>query len=234
MRPEIDLYADGAVVEEMLAARVEGLVTGFTTNPTLMRKAGVTDYRAWSRQALEAVPDLPISFEVLADDFPGMARQAREIAAWGSNVFVKIPVTSIQGVSSAPLIHELSAEGVKINATAILTLDQVRTVAAALAPGVPSIVSIFAGRIADTGLDPEPIMREARAFLAPLPEVRLLWASARELLNIFQAQACGCDIITVSPDILKKYAMVGMDLAALSLETVKMFSRDAAAAGFSL
>ena len=232
--PGIDIYADGAVVAEMVAARAEGMVTGFTTNPTLMRKAGVVDYRAWSREALAAVPDLPISFEVLADDFPGMGRQAREIASWGSNVFVKIPVTNTLGESAAPLIRELSAEGVQVNATAILTLDQVRTVAAALDPKVPAIVSVFAGRIADTGRDPEPVMREALAILAPLPEARLLWASCRELLNIFQARACGCHIITVAPDTLKKLAMVDMDLGALSLDTVRMFCRDAAAAGFEL
>jgi len=234
LRPGIDLYADGAVVEEMLAASAEGLVAGFTTNPTLMRKAGVTDYRAWSRQALAAVPDLPISFEVLADDFREMGRQAREIAGWGANVFVKIPVTNTEGVSSAPLIAELAGQGVQINATAILTLEQVRTVAAALNPEVPAIVSVFAGRIADTGRDPEPVLREAKAILAPNPKARLLWASTRELLNIIQAQACGCDIITVSPDLLKKYALFGMDLRELSLETVRMFCRDAAAAGFAL
>ena len=230
----IDIYADGAVVAEMLAARAEGVVKGFTTNPTLMRKAGVVDYRDWSRQALAAVPDLPISFEVLADDFPGMRRQALEIASWGANVFVKIPVTNTLGESSAPLIRELAGLGVQVNATAILTLDQVRTVAAALDPGVPAVVSVFAGRIADTGRNPEPVMREALGILASLPKAMLLWASCRELLNIFQARDCGCQIITVAPDTLKKLAMVGMDLDALSLDTVKMFCRDAGAAGFTL
>ena len=230
----IDIYADGAVVAEMLAARAEGLVKGFTTNPTLMRKAGVLDYRDWSRQALAAVPDLPISFEVLADDFPGMARQAREIASWGANVFVKIPITNTLGESSGPLIRELASEGVQVNATAILTLDQVRLVAAALDPAVPAVVSVFAGRIADTGRDPGPVMKEARALLSALPRAGLLWASCRELLNIFQARDCGCQIITVPPDILRKLAMVDMDLEALSLDTVKMFCRDAGAAGFTL
>lgn len=232
--PGIDLYADGAVVAEMLAARAAGFVAGFTTNPTLMAKAGVTDYRAWSRQALAAVPDLPISFEVLADDFQEMGRQAREIAAWGSQVFVKIPITNTFGESSLHLIRELSGEGVQINATAILSLDQVRGVVEALHPDAAAIVSVFAGRIADTGRDPVPIMAEARAILAPRPRARLLWASCRELLNVFQARDCGCHIITVTPDILRKMAMVGMELEALSLDTVRMFSRDAAAAGFCL
>lgn len=234
MKLGIDLYADGAVVAEMLAARAEGRVKGFTTNPTLMCKAGVKDYRAWSRQALDAVPDLPISFEVLADDFTEMLRQALEIASWGTNVFVKIPITTTTGESSVPLIKDLAAQGVRVNATALLTLDQVRSVAQALDPGVPAIVSVFAGRIADTGCDPVPIMKESLAILAPLPKAKLLWASCREVLNIFQAQDCGSHIITVTPDILKKLSMVGMDLGALSLDTVKMFFRDAKAAGFSL
>jgi transaldolase len=230
----IDLYADGAVIEEMLETKATGRVAGFTTNPTLMRKAGVSDYRGWARQVLQAIQDMPVSFEVLADDFPGMARQAREIASWGPNVFVKIPVTNGQGESSAPLVAELCAQGVQVNVTALLTLDQVRRVAEALNPAVPAIVSVFAGRIADTGRDPLPLMAEALRILESNPRARLLWASCRELLNLFQAQDCGCHIITVTPDILRKLPLVGMGLDALSLDTVRMFLRDAAAAGFSL
>jgi transaldolase len=230
----IHLYADGAVIEEMAAARQEGLVQGFTTNPTLMRKAGITDYSRFGREALAAVPDLPISFEVFADDFVEMERQALLIAAWGPNVFVKIPITNSHGESSIPLIGRLVAAGVKLNVTAILTLQQVRLVAAVLRPDLPAVVSVFAGRIADTGRDPVAIITESREALRGLPEARLLWASTRELINIFQAQAAGCHIITVTPDVLRKLNFVGMPLDELSLETVRMFLRDATAAGFTL
>ena len=230
----IELYADGADVRDMVAAREKGLVKVFTTNPTLMRKSGVTDYEAFAREALEAVSGMPISFEVFADDFEEMERQARTIATWGESVYVKIPVTNTKSHSSIPLIRRLSGAGVKLNVTAILTLDQVREVVDALHADVPAIVSVFAGRIADTGRDPMPLMREARAIVAGKPKAQLLWASSRELLNIFQADECGCHIITVTGEILKKLSMVGKPLDELSLDTVRMFYNDASAAGFSL
>lgn len=231
---KIHLYADGAVLEDMVAARRKGLVRGFTTNPTLMRKAGITDYPGFARQVLAAIPDLPISFEVFADDFPEMERQAKLIAGWGDQVFVKIPISNTRGESSLPLVARLAEQGVKLNVTAILTLAQVEGVAGVLRRDLPAIVSVFAGRIADTGRDPRPMMRRAVELLEPLPQARLLWASTRELLNLFEAQACGCHIITVTPDILNKLSMEGMALDLLSLETVRMFFRDACAAGFSL
>jgi len=230
----IHIYSDGADVREMLAARDAGLVKGFTTNPTLMRKLGVTDYEAFAHEALRAVGGMPISFEVFADEFDEMERQARRIATWGDAIFVKIPITNTRGESAIPLIQRLSAAGVKLNITAILTLAQVRAVVDALNPDVPAIVSVFAGRIADTGRDPVPLMSEAAGIVSEKPKAQLLWASPRELLNIFQADACGCHIITVTPDILKKLAMVGKSLDELSLDTVKMFYNDAAAAGFAL
>ena len=231
---KIDLYADGADIREMAAARDAGLVKGFTTNPTLMRKSGINDYEKFAREALSAVGGLPISFEVFADDFNEMERQAKRITTWGDGVFVKIPITNTRKESAIDLIRRLSAAGVKLNITAILTLDQVRCVVDALDAGVPAIVSVFAGRIADTGRDPVPLMAEAAKIVAKKPKAQLLWASPRELLNIFQADACGCHIITVTPDILKKLAMVGKSLDELSLDTVKMFYNDAAAAGFRL
>jgi len=231
---KIDLYADGADVRDMVAARDGGLVKGFTTNPTLMRKSGISDYEAFARDALKAVGGLPISFEVFADEFDEMERQAKRIATWGDGVFVKIPITNTRGASSIDLIRRLSAAHVKLNITAILTLDQVRCVVDAVDKNVPAIVSVFAGRIADTGRDPVPLMTEAAAIVRKKPKAQLLWASPRELLNIFQADACGCHIITVTGDILKKLAMVGKPLEDLSLDTVKMFYNDAAAAGFRL
>lgn len=230
----IHLYADGADVREMAAAKDGGLVKGFTTNPTLMRKSGVTDYEAFAREALQAIGDLPISFEVFADEFDEMERQARRIATWGETIFVKIPVTNTRGESAVPLIRRLSQAGIKLNVTAILTLDQVRDVMGALAADVPAIVSVFAGRIADTGRDPVPLMREARGIVGTKPKAQLLWASPRELLNVFQADECGCHIITVTAEILKKLGMVGKPLEELSLDTVKMFYNDAAAAGYKL
>jgi transaldolase len=232
---KIAIYADGADVRDMIAARDGGIVKGFTTNPTLMRKCGVADYAAFAKEALAATGDMPISFEVFADDFDEMERQAKLIATWGNSVFVKIPITNTKGESAVPLIERLAAAGVKLNVTAILTLEQVRAVVVdALNPDVPAIVSVFAGRIADTGRDPVPLMREAAAICAEKPKAELLWASPRELLNIFQAEECGCRIITVTSDILKKLAMVGKSLDELSLDTVKMFYNDASAAGFRL
>jgi transaldolase len=230
----VAIYADGADVHDMVAARDGGIVKGFTTNPTLMRKSGVTDYAAFARQALDATGGMPISFEVFADDFDEMERQARLIATWGQGVYVKIPITNTAALSAIPLIARLSAAGVKLNITAILTLEQVREVVDALDPATPAIVSVFAGRIADTGVDPVPLMREAAQICAAKPKAELLWASPRELLNIFQADEVGCHIITVTSDILKKLAMVGKPLDELSLDTVKMFYNDAAAAGFKL
>lgn len=234
MKLGIDLYSDGAVIEEMAEAFRAGVVKGFTTNPTLMRKAGVNDYKAFARQALDVAPGLPISFEVLADDLPGMERQAREIASWGSKVFVKIPIATTNGESTQALIRTLALDGIQVNVTAVLTVAQVNSVAEVLDSRTAAIVSVFAGRIADTGRDPVPTMLQARSILTAHPKVKLLWASTRELINVFQAQACQCDIITVTPDILKKLTMVGMDLEQLSLDTVKMFRRDALAAGFDL
>lgn len=230
----IAIYADGADVRDMIAARDAGLVKGFTTNPTLMRKSGIADYEAFAREALDAVGGMPISFEVFADEFDEMERQAKLIATWGEGVFVKIPITNTRGESSVPLIARLSAAGVKLNVTAILTLEQVRAVVDALDPETPAIVSVFAGRIADTGVDPVPLMREAAGIVAAKPKAELLWASPRELLNIFQADEVGCHIITVTSDILKKLAMVGKPLDELSLDTVKMFFNDASAAGYTL
>lgn len=231
---KIAIYSDGADVRDMVAARDAGLVKGFTTNPTLMRKSGIADYQAFAREALAATGGMPISFEVFADEFDEMARQAKLISAWGEAVFVKIPITNTKGESSIPLIRRLSAAGVKMNITAILTLDQVREVIEALDADVPAIVSVFAGRIADTGRDPVPLMREAASICTAKPKAELLWASPRELLNIFQAEECGCHIITVTPDLLKKLAMVGKPLDELSLDTVKMFFNDASAAGYRL
>lgn len=231
---KISIYADGADVREMVAARDAGIVSGFTTNPTLMRKSGVTEYEPFAREALAATGGMPISFEVFADEFDEMERQAKLIATWGDSVYVKIPITNTKGESSIPLIARLSSAGVKLNVTAILTLDQVRNVVDALDRETPAVVSVFAGRIADTGRDPVPLMREAAAIVSEKPKAMLLWASPRELLNLFQADECGCHIITVTADILKKLAMVGKPLDELSLDTVKMFFNDAAAAGFRL
>jgi transaldolase len=228
------IFADGAELDSMLALYRQPYIKGFTTNPTLMRKAGVSDYRRFAHQVLAAIPDRPISFEVFSDDFEEMARQAGEIATWGEHVYVKIPVTNTKQVPAYDLIHRLSHSGVKVNVTAMLTLEQVRSVAAALTGGAPSNVSVFAGRIADTGRDPVPLMTEAVAILGAEPKAELIWASPRELLNIFQADAIGCHIITVTHDILKKLSLVGRSLDEYSLDTVKMFYDDARAAGFSL
>jgi len=231
---KIKLYADGADLNGMIEEYKKGIASGFTTNPTLMKKAGVKSYEEFAKAALKAIPDLPISFEVFSDDLPGMEREARKIAGWGKNVYIKIPVTNTKGESTAPLVKKLSHDGLHLNVTAILTLDQVKTVAKALSPDTPSIVSVFAGRIADTGRDPVPIMRDAVNVLKPLPKAELLWASTRELLNLVQAESCGCHIITITNDILKKVPQVGKDLSQLSLETVQMFYSDAQSAGYKI
>ena len=232
---KVKLYADGADKAGILSLNANAAIQGMTTNPTLMRKAGVKDYEAFAKDILQNVTTKPISFEVFSDDFPEMKRQALKIAAWGKNVYVKIPITNSRGESCLPLIKELGQQGVQLNITAILTLAQVRGVAEALNPAVASVVSVFAGRIADTGVDPEPMMRASGALLESQPKAELLWASVREVLNIFQADACGCHIVTIPHDILAKaLKMVGTDLTALSLDTVKMFAVDAQAAGFSV
>jgi transaldolase len=231
---QIEIFADGADKSAMLELYADPLIQGFTTNPTLMRKAGVTDYEAFARDILDAIRDRPISLEVFADEFPEMERQARKIAAWADNVYVKIPVTNTRMEPSLDLICRLAHAGVKLNVTALLTLDQVRDVAAALAGGAPSYVSVFAGRIADTGRDPVPLMAAAVELVNANQATKLIWASPRELLNIFQADAIGCHIITATPDILKKLSLVGRDLHQYSLDTVKMFHGDAVKSGFVL
>jgi transaldolase len=231
----VKIFADGADKTGILSLNAKSLIQGLTTNPTLMRKAGIANYEAFAKEILQSVTSKPISFEVFSDDFPEMKRQALKIASWAKNVFVKIPITNTRGESSLPLVQELGTQGVQLNITAILTLEQVRGVSEALNPAVSSVVSVFAGRIADTGVDPEPIMRAGRVLLHNQPKAELLWASVREVLNIFQADDCGCDIVTVPHDILNKaIKMTGTDLAALSLDTVKMFAADAQAAGFSV
>lgn len=240
MRPllsdlNIKIYADGADKAGILDLYSKPYIQGLTTNPTLMNKAGIRDYKAFARDILQSVTAKPISLEVFSDDFSEMKRQALEIASWGPNVYVKIPITNSSGESALSLIRDLAAQNVKLNITALLTLDQVRGVAAALNPAVPSVVSVFAGRIADTGVDPMPIMRASRILLTRQPKVELLWASVREVLNIFQAEEVGCAIVTVPHDILgKAVKMLGLDLTELSLDTVRMFARDAAEAGFKL
>jgi transaldolase len=233
-RLKVDIYSDGADVNEMLAARQSGMIRGFTTNPTLMRKAGVTDYEAFARVVLTEIKDLPISFEVFADDFQAMERQALRIASWGDNVFVKIPITNTAGASSVPLIKSLVDEGVKLNVTAVMNLDQVSRVVPVLSESIPSVISVFAGRIADTGRDPVPLMREAVKIASAKQGIQVLWASPREVLNVYQADACGCHIITVTKALLDKLPLRGMDLAELSRDTVKMFYTDAKAAGFTI
>ena len=231
---KVKIFADGANINEMLEASKGGIVKGFTTNPTLMKKTGIADYEGFAKEILKHITNSPISFEVFSDEFDDMERQARKIASWGKNVTVKIPITNTKGESSIPLIKKLSQSGLSLNITAILTLEQVRAVKEVLNSDIYNIVSVFAGRIADTGRDPIPLMKEAASILKPLKNTDLLWASSRELLNIFQAEAAGCQIITVTNDILKKLHMVGKDLAELSLDTVKMFYQDASAAGFFL
>jgi transaldolase len=230
----VKLFADGADKAGMLEMYQNPLIKGFTTNPTLMRKAGVTDYAAFAKEIIQAIPDRPLSFEVFSDEFPEMERQAKLIGSWGNNVYVKIPVTNSRGESSAPLVKTLAKSGIKLNVTAMLTLSQVATTRDALAGGPPAYISVFAGRIADTGLDPIPIMAAAVAILSLSPNIELIWASPRELLNVFQADSVGCHIITATNDILKKLSLVGKDLTDYSLDTVKMFKNDAEGAGYKL
>ncbi len=231
---KVKLYADGADRDGMLEMYDKPYIQGFTTNPTLMKKAGISDYEAFAHDILRSIPDRPISFEVFADEFEEMERQALKIKTWGENVYVKIPVSNTRKEMSYDLIQRLSEAGVRLNITAMLTLDQVEQVADAVRNGPESIVSVFAGRIADTGLDPVPVMKEALEILQSAPRAELLWASPREVLNIYQADAIGCHIITATNDIIRKLSLAGKDLAQYSLETVQMFYDDAEKAGYSL
>lgn len=233
-RLNVKLFADGADRAGMLEMYQKPYIRGFTTNPTLMKKAGISDYEGFAHEILQEIPDRPISFEVFADDFDEMERQALKIRTWGENVYVKIPVSNTRRQMSYGLIERLSGAGVYLNITAILTLEQVREVAAAVQNGPASVVSVFAGRIADTGLDPVPVMSEALEILGVAPQAELLWASPREVLNIYQADAIGCHIITATNDILRKLSLSGKDLAEYSLETVQMFYDDANRAGYTL
>jgi transaldolase len=228
------IFADGAEKASMLELHNNPLISGFTTNPTLMRKAGIKDYNEFAQDILKLITDKPVSFEVFSDNFDEMERQAIEIARWGSNVIVKIPITNTKGESSVDLIGRLSAKGIKINATAMMTIDQVISVLPGLSEGSGGYVSIFAGRIADAGVDPLPVMKEVMELLQDYPNIELIWASPRELFNIVQANEIGCHIITVTNDILKKLPTIGKDLTEFSLDTVKMFFNDASAAGYSI
>lgn len=231
---KVQIFADGADKAGMLEMYAKPYIKGLTTNPTLMKKVGITDYRAFCKDILTSIKDKPLSFEVFSDDFAEMERQALEIASWGSNVYVKIPVTNTKQETCYALVKKLGEQKVKMNVTAIMTLTQVRDVVTSLNPTVPSYVSVFAGRIADTGRDPVPMMAAAVEMLKVAPAAELIWASPRELLNIFQADDIGCQVITVTNDILKKLSLVGYHLDTYSLDTVKMFYNDAVAAGFQL
>lgn len=231
---KIKLFADGADADAIRALAADPAIKGFTTNPTLMRKANVTDYVAFAREILEIVTDRPISFEVFADEFDDMERQANQIASWGPNVNVKIPVTNTRGESAAPLVERLSKEGVICNVTAVFTLDQVQAITDAFAEGTAGIISVFAGRIADTGIDPVPHMIQAVEIASSKPDLEMLWASPRELLNIFHADQSGCHIITVTSDLLDKLSGVGKSLELFSRETVDMFFKDAQSAGYGI
>ena len=230
----VKIFADGADLDSIRKLSENPLIKGYTTNPTLMRKAGIGDYAAFAKDMLEVVGGAPVSFEVFADEFDAMEAQALEIASWGDNVYVKIPITNTKSDTSVPLVERLSAQKVQVNVTAMMTLDQVRYVAEALHEKTPAVVSVFAGRIADTGVDPVPLMREAVGILESRPKAELLWASPRELLNIFHADEVGCHIITVTHDLLGKLKGVGKDLDQFSLETVQMFYDDASAAGYTI
>ena len=231
----VHIYADGADKESILKLYANPLIKGITTNPTLMHKAGVRDFEAFARDVLAVVKNKPVAFETVADDFPGMIRQAKKIAAWQNNVYVKIPVTDIRGQSCAAVVRELTESGVKVNVTAVLAREQAEAILPALNPEVPAIISLFAGRISDTGRDAEAAFRDVRKMVANYPRLQLLWASVREIYNIFQADRCGCDIVTVPHDILAKARrMAGMDLQQLSRETVQMFQDDARKAGLTL
>ena len=230
----IKVFADGADRAGILALRDDPLIRGFTTNPTLMRQAGVEDYEAFGRDLCDLVPEHPISFEVFSDEFGEMEQQAHKIASWGANVYVKIPITDTKATPSAPLQHRLAADGIKLNVTALMTVAQVEQAAEQLADGPPACISVFAGRIADTGRDPIPIMAAALAVIRDVPNVELIWASPREVLNVVQAAEIGCHIITVTHDLLRKLPGLGKDLDRFSLETVEMFHHDATSAGYSL
>lgn len=231
---KVKIFADGADKAGMLEMAAKPFIKGLTTNPTLMKKAGITDYKAFALEILKEIPNKPISFEVFSDDFNEMEKQANEIASWGENVYVKIPITNTKGEGAYDLVGRLASKSVKLNITAIMTMEQVNGVVEKLNPNVPSYVSVFAGRIADTGRDPMGIMMESVAALKAAPAAELIWASPRELLNIFQADSIGCQVITVTNDVLKKLELVGKDLNEYSLETVKMFYNDAQSAGFSI
>lgn len=234
-KPNIKIYADGADMKGMLELNASPIISGLTTNPTLMRKAGITDYEGFAKSVLSAITQKPLSLEVFSDDFEEMARQAERISSWGSNVYVKIPITNSQGHSSQPLIRHLATKGVKLNITAIMTQGQVEETLESISPAVPSVISVFAGRIADTGVDPMDIMRNSALLVSEFPKAELLWASVREVINIHQAAEAGCHIVTVPHDILQKaLKMSGMNLLQLSLETVRMFKTDAEAAGYSI
>lgn len=230
----IKLFADGADLNGMLEMYNKPFIKGLTTNPTLMRKAGISDYKLFAREVLESIKDKPVSFEVFSDDFDDMERQGLEIANWGDNVYVKIPVTNTKGASTFHVIQKLVSKGCKVNVTAIMTVAQVEHIAKALDPEVPSYVSVFAGRIADTGRDPEEIMKVTLDKIKHLTKAELIWASPRELLNVFQAASIGCHIITATNDLLNKLPLVGKDLTDYSLDTVKMFADDAIKSGFRL
>ena len=230
----IKIFGDGADKTSILDLAAKPFIKGFTTNPTLMKKAGVVDYVAFAKDIISSIKDKPISFEVFADEFNEMERQARIIASWADNVYVKIPITNTKGESSFDVVRRLSAENIKINVTAILATDQVKHIVGAFAAGVPGVISVFAGRIADTGRDPIPLMKEAKNILSSNNKLELLWASPRELLNIFHAEEVGCEIITVTPDVLKKLSNIGYDLTNFSLDTVKMFYEDGKQAGYQL
>jgi transaldolase len=230
----VKIFADGANLEQILGLAANPHISGFTTNPTLMHKAGLTDYEAFGRELLEHITDRPVSFEVFADDADEMRRQARKLAGWADNVYVKIPVTTTAGESMAPLVRELSHGGVKVNVTALFTHEQVELMTEAVREGAPSCISVFAGRIADAGVDPVPLMVRNVEIIAAAPSAELIWASPREVLNIVQADQIGCHIITVTHDLLAKLAALGKDLGQFSLETVQMFHRDAQSAGFTL
>ena len=231
---KVKVFADGADRTRVRALCSEPWIRGFTTNPTLMRSAGVDDYASFAHELLELVPDRPISFEVIADELGEIERQARLIASWGDNVYVKVPITTTRGEPTADVVRRLSADGIKVNVTALMTLDQVEDAASWLADGPGSFVSVFAGRIADSGRDPIPIMTQALERLAPYPHEELIWASPREVLNVVQADAIGCHVITVTDDILKRLSNLGRELDEYSLDTVKMFYRDAQSAGYAL
>ncbi|QWD13025.1 transaldolase [Polynucleobacter paneuropaeus] len=231
---KVKIFADGADKASMLEMYQKPHVKGLTTNPTLMKKAGVADYAAFCKDILTHIVDKPLSFEVFSDDFEEMERQALEIASWGKNVYVKIPVTNTKGEVCYPLVKKLAQKKVQLNVTALMTLDQVQQVVNVLDPNVPSYVSVFAGRIADTGIDPVPVMAKSVEILKAAPAAELIWASPRELLNIFQADEIGCHVITVTPDIIKKLSLVGYSLESYSLDTVKMFYADATSAGYKL